>query len=213
MSRTIPPEPNVSEAGASPTPRYEFRVFAADLSEPRDALARKGEAEPPEGRSDTYLVVRDRYEIGLKLRGAGERLELKRLIGVQGRCELWQPATSADLPLKGSDIARAFLAPAGLRDELDPSAIYDRRHLLKALEGRDALRLVSLEKHRRKFRLGPDEGEWVEILFPDGQREESVAVESEDHTRLAALITGLGLGGRQNVSLPRRLIAYAFARR
>lgn len=204
------PEPPASDrAQTDPAPRFEFRVFGADLSGPRGLLERDGRAEPPEHRRDTYFVARDRFDIGLKLRGAGDRLELKRLVRVEGRCELWEPAASSDLPLEVSEIPRALLAPLGLPDGLAPQAVLDGSALLEALDGREDLRVVPIGKHRTTYHLGPDLGEWVQIDFPDGHREVSVALESEDLTRLEALIDRMDLGGRENVSLPRRLIAFA----
>ncbi|WP_424933629.1 hypothetical protein [Amaricoccus macauensis] len=196
--------------GTDPHLRHEFRVFGGDLRATLDTLGNTAPFGPEEAREDLYLVIRNRPDCGLKFRGTGNRLELKRLIRTERGCELWEPAASEDLPLTGAELSERFLAPAGL-PPLPSNTRFDRTGLLNALATARDLRAIAVAKRRRQCSIGPVSCEHGSFAFPGGLIETGLALESTDLDRLCALISRLGLETRENVSLPRRLLRLSFA--
>jgi hypothetical protein len=199
-----------SGGGSGGAPRYEFRVFGGDLAGARARLSELASPEPEETREDAYLVVKGRTDSGLKLRGSGGTLDLKCLVRVEEGCELWKPEAKAKLPLTGSEISRRFLKPAGIPEILTAWESFDGPELLEALANVEGVRALRIGKSRRQYLLGEDIGELGEFVFPDAHREDGIALESADLRRLRGLVDTIGLHDRSNVSLPRRLEAFAF---
>lgn len=197
--------------GTDPAPRYEFRVFGGDLRPALDMIEKTAPFGPEEAREDLYLVVHNRPDCGLKLRGPGSRLELKRLIHTERGCELWEPTASEDLPLSGSEITDRFLSPVGL-PSLPRDKILDRSALLNAVDPFDGVRRMTVKKRRRQCTIGSVICEHGRFAFSGGNMEGGLAFESTELEQLCDLICRLDMDARENVSLPRHLLRLSLER-
>lgn len=184
------------------TPRWEFRVVGHDLAEERAALRRLGQPGDAEERTDTYFVAPPRLDASLKLRG--ERLDLKLLRDERDGLELWEPAGERAFPVAPGDLRNALLGPAGVGLAL-PDGPVGCDLLLGLARAAPGVRLVRVEKRRRKYRLDGVAAEFTR-LTADGRPAESVSVEEADAARALGAVSALGLAGRRNASYQRWLV-------
>lgn len=189
------------------TPRWEFRVFGAELGAERAALARAAEAGDEEARTDLYFVVPGRTDASLKLRGG--KLDLKLLRAERDGLEQWEPAGQAEFPVAPETLRDRLMGPAGVLLDLPAEPV--ERDLLIAL-GRAAprIRIVQVDKRRQHWSV---EGVSAELsrLLVDGSPVESIAVEETDLERAGQAVAALGLAGRRNTSYQRFLVERVFA--
>jgi exopolyphosphatase / guanosine-5'-triphosphate,3'-diphosphate pyrophosphatase len=179
-------------------PRYEFRVFAPDLS----WMEARIRTLAPLGRYreslETYLLVPGRNEVNLKIRDGA--LELKRLIERRRGLEQWRPEFRLDLPADGPALAEHLKALVNLGQRLDEGGPRDAEDLFALLaEAQPGVATASLFKKRFGFVLDDCLAEVVEVLI-NGARLMSVALESEEPRAVLALRVKLGMEGWDNVS-------------
>jgi exopolyphosphatase / guanosine-5'-triphosphate,3'-diphosphate pyrophosphatase len=179
--------------------RWEWRTFGRQLGYAEERF-RSIEPESIADSDETYLLSADSVD-AVKVRD--ELMDVKRLEQVDGDgLELWRPVMKAPLPISADD-ARTVLGALRIPVGLDGDT-YDLDALMRAADG--ALRAVPVHKTRRHVRFGGCMAELTDLRAGE-QSTRTIAIESEDPARLLAAVRELGLGGRQNVNVPRGLRA------
>lgn len=187
----------MGEPTTTEPPRWEWRVFGADLS----ALeARLGAPIDAQRRSDEIYLLNAATPHSAKIRDGA--LEVKRLLQVEDGLELWSPAFRGAFPLSATSIEQAFAALAMSAPRLD-AASYDQNAFLGDIAARcGALRPMAVKKARRRFAFRDCDAEYVRLQV-GAVPLESVAVESADKTRLETALRALGADARLNVNFPK----------
>jgi hypothetical protein len=183
---------------ATDPPRWEWRIFGADLS----ALeARLGAPLDLPKRSDEIYLLNATTPHSAKIRDGA--LEVKRLLRVDGDgLELWRPAFRADFPLSAAQLARAAAALALPSPPLRADA-YDRERFLSAVVAEcRALQPIFVRKARRRYAFCGCAAESVRAQI-GAVPLDSVAVESADAARLRDALRALGVDARLNVNFPK----------
>lgn len=181
----------------SDAPRWEWRVFGADLS----ALeARLGAPIDAPHRSDETYLLNAQTPHSAKIR-AGE-LEVKRLLRVDDGLELWSPAFKGEFPLAAEKVNDAFAALALAPPRLSAARYDERAFLSDIVSCCTALRPVTVKKSRRRYSFWGCAAEAVRLLIGAAPLE-SVAVESEDERRLSDALRELRADPRLNVNFPK----------
>ncbi|MBY6242592.1 hypothetical protein [Methylosinus sp. Sm6] len=182
---------------ASDAPRWEWRIFGADLA----ALeARLGTPLDAPRRSDEIYLLNSATPHSAKIRSGA--LEVKRLLQVDGDgLELWRPAFRAEFPLGSEHLARAAAAlalhPPPLRAAYDQDGFFT-----EVVAACRALRPVSVRKARRRYTFRGCAAEAVRVQI-GAVPLDSVAVESADPARLREALRALGVDARLNVNFPK----------
>jgi hypothetical protein len=187
----------MSDCGTNGPPRWEWRIFGADLT----ALeARLGPPLDAPRRSEEIYLLNAATPHSAKIRDGA--LEVKRLLQVDDGLELWLPAFRAEFPLAAAQVARAA---AALALSLPPlaAAAYDRdRFLCDIVAACPAMRPICVRKSRRRYGFQGCAAESVRLQV-GAVPLESVAVESADEARLAEALRALGADARLNVNFPK----------
>ena len=182
-------------------PRWEWRTFGESFG---DADQRFASISPHDVEdSDELYLLSPVVDENVKIRS--QLMDIKALQQVNSDgLEQWKPVMKAGFPLPADDVRKVFEAlqiqapplarPAYTLDQL-------RMELVKPT-GR--VRTVDVHKQRARYRIDDCPAEMTEVVA-DGKRVRTVAVESEDPSRVIAVVRGLGLGGVTNVSYPRGL--------
>jgi hypothetical protein len=186
------------ETARSEPPRWEWRIFGADLT----ALeARLGAPLDPQRRSEEIYLLNATTPHSAKIRQSA--LEVKRLLQVdRDGLELWSPAFRGEFPLDAGRIREAFAALALAPPPL-ASDRYDQEAFLGEIVAmRGELRPIWVKKARRRFSVCGCAAECVRLQV-GAVPLESVAVESADKSRLEAALRALGVDPRLNVNFPK----------
>jgi hypothetical protein len=186
--------------------RFEFRVFADDLAQFRDAFAALGwGTEQPPSR-ETYIVTRLNVESNVKIRA--HCLEVK---GLQGRLQLleqWQPVLKSAFPVTADDVENAVAPALGIDVDLRDAPPFTEGALVAFAAEQPALKAVVVDKRRTLFDLGDCEAEFTELGI-DPDRLQTVAIEAAEAHPADALLRRVGLEAARNESyslfLQRRL--------
>ena len=179
-------------------PRYEFRVFAPDLSWMEGRIRTLAPLGRYRESLETYLLVPGRTDANLKIRDGA--LELKRLIERRWGLEQWRPDFRLDLPADAQALAEHLKILGDLGHGSDESGPRDVEDLVALLaDAQPGVAAASLFKKRFGFELDDCLAEVVEVLI-NGARLMSVALESEQPRAVLALREKLGMEGWDNVS-------------
>lgn len=183
-----------------PAPRYEFRVFASEFGLVADSLSRWGSGEQESLSAELYVVSRRGERHNVKIRD--RRLEIKRLVERTGQLELWQPILRRAFPLTRR-VLRERISPAlDVTFERLPEPAYDLWPFVhQVLVPRHDLAVVRVSKHRCQFALGECLAEIVHLQI-NGERVQSIAVESATPEPVRRLLRELGLDQFENSSYP-----------
>jgi exopolyphosphatase/guanosine-5'-triphosphate,3'-diphosphate pyrophosphatase len=181
-------------------PRWEWRIFGADVGAAEAALA-AWTPGPVEESDELYLLsgtganVKVRYDL----------MDIKLLREVDGDgLERWEPVLKAGFPLPAAEVGRVLdalgvMAPPPTRD-----AYTLDQFLAELVEPSGAVRTVRVRKRRRRYTSANCMAE-VADLEVDGRVARTVAVESEDPSALMAAVRSLGLEDLANTGYPRGL--------
>lgn len=185
---------------AAVTPRWEWRVFANDVREKlaaanvtldaRDAL-----------RNETYIVS-TRTDAGVKVRNG--HLELKMLRERDGTgLELWEPVLVRAFPLP-ADLVGPLWQALGVPRTRPAEELRSLDELLDVVARMPSLRAVSVAKERARFELPECRGEHA-VVWIEGKRVETVAVEDADPHRVLKAAGRLRIAHLPNTNYPRAL--------
>jgi hypothetical protein len=184
-------------------PRYEFRVWADSLAEPRKKLERIGAPKAPEAGQETYLIPAATDECNAKIRFS--LMDVKALIARDRELEQWSPVLKAAFPLDCSVIA-AQICPC-LAIETPPLSRerYSMDEFLAEVIRKEMrIAIVDVAKTRLHFSLDACQAEFASATINNVVRE-TVAVESTDPDAVLRLIRGLGIDGWPNTSYVREI--------
>ncbi len=193
----------------APRPRYEFRVFAADLTAAAHRIAERADSAmvTREASAEIYVVSRLTIDANLKIRH--DRLELKILEAREGLFELWRPAFSAELPVETGAFMSRVAPYLGVSIERPRRGSLCDDDILALCEIVPALAAVFVRKVRTQITMEMGMMEFVELAI-DGSRLHSIAVESERLESAASLLDEAGIGDLDNESYPAYLQRIVF---
>jgi exopolyphosphatase / guanosine-5'-triphosphate,3'-diphosphate pyrophosphatase len=180
-------------------PRWEWRTFGDDLGEAERRLGALP-VERTQESDEVYLLAPEGRDA---VKSRDGLMDVKHLEQVDADgLELWQPVMKTPLPV-GADDARSVLAALGVTDVAVEDGAYDLAAIAALGPGVVA---VPVHKSRRHLTFGGCMTELSE-LRTDARATRTIAIESEEPARVIAAVRELGLGGRENVSVPRALQA------
>lgn len=184
-------------------PRWEWRTFGEHFGGAEDRFA----ALPPKSvlDSDELYLLSVGANNPVKIRD--ELLDVKRLERVNGDgLEQWRPVMKAAFPLSAATVASALEA-LGVPVPSLARAAYTLDELIdEIVHPTESLVPVRVRKRRERYTLNGCMAELTEVRTDDAVTR-TIAVESEDATRVIAAVRELGLSSRQNVNFPRGLKA------
>jgi exopolyphosphatase / guanosine-5'-triphosphate,3'-diphosphate pyrophosphatase len=179
-------------------PRWEWRTFGDDLGEAERRLGALP-LERTQESDETYLLAAAGRD-AVKSRDA--LMDVKHLEQVDGDgLELWRPVMKSPLPVSAED-ARAVLAALGVPSPPLPAGAYD---LAAIADTSPDVFAVPVHKTRRHFTFGGCMTELSDLRTAAGSAR-TIAIEAEEPARVVAAVRELGLGGRENTSVPRALM-------
>jgi exopolyphosphatase/guanosine-5'-triphosphate,3'-diphosphate pyrophosphatase len=184
-------------------PRWEWRAFAEHFGVAEDRF----DALSPERveDSDEMYLLSLRSDASVKVRGGV--MDVKRLEQVnEDGLEQWLPVMKAAFPLSAAQ-AGEVLAALGAAMPSSARAAYTLDQLVDELV-RPSSDLLAVQVHKRRehYAIGGCMAERTEIRTDTGTTR-TIAVESEDPTRVAETVRELGLASHPNVNVPRGLKA------
>jgi hypothetical protein len=169
-------------------PRFELRLFAADLDSIASRLKRAmKETRQSTGRS-LYLLRDGPDDINAKLRG--QQLEIKDLVATERGFEQWRPRQPLAFPLDTGGVPGFASLPAG--------RCAGAGEFVRACRAAGYV-LVHVLKQRRHFELRDVLGEHARTLV-NGAALDSIAIESANLDELADLRSLLQLESAENLS-------------
>ncbi len=185
-------------------PRWEWRGFGADLRAVGSAFCPAAPDVVQE--SDELYVLSARGTDAVKVRD--ELMDVKHLVEVDADgLEQWVPVMKTGFPLSVDEVASVLLAlgveapsPLSLPD-------YTLRAFLDEMVGPSPdLLAVEVHKRRERFTLNGCMAELTEVGTSHATTH-TIAIESEDASRVIATVREVGLASRPNVSFVRGLKA------
>jgi exopolyphosphatase / guanosine-5'-triphosphate,3'-diphosphate pyrophosphatase len=184
-------------------PRWEWRTFGEGFGAADDHFA----ALSPESvtESDELYLLSTKANDTVKVRGG--LMDVKHLEHVNDEgLEQWRPVTKAAFPLPAAEVG-SLLATLGASASSVPRPAYTLGELVDELV-RPSHDLVAVQVHKRRARytLGGCMAELTAVRTAFGVTR-TIAVESEDASRVISTVRELGLDSRPNVNFPRGLKA------
>ena len=181
------------------TPRYEYRVWAPDLTELAGRLEMVCTPLGVRVSEETY-VVHPRTDLNIKIRA--ETLDIKQLVRIQQGFQLWTPILKEAFPLSASSAAEAmgYLAET---PSADKQASLDMDEFLARAE-ETGTAMATVTKHRHGYVLEECILEFAEVTI-NGLGLHSVAIESEDLDSALAVADRLGINEHPNESYQRAI--------
>lgn len=182
------------------TPRYEYRVWAPDLSELAARLAAHCEPLATRVSEESYLVP-PRTDLNIKIRAG--TLDIKQLVRTERGFELWTPIVKEAFPLSPTSAGEvmAYLAessPSQGGDE--PLEIED---FLARAETAGAA-TVPVTKQRHGYLHEDCILEFAEVTI-NRFAVQTVAVEGEDLDTVGKVAGRLGIDELPNQSYPQKI--------
>jgi exopolyphosphatase/guanosine-5'-triphosphate,3'-diphosphate pyrophosphatase len=201
------PHPDEDEMTApAPTPivpRWEWRTFGERFGDADIHFAALSPDRVQE--SDEVYLLSLASDASVKVRDG--LMDVKRLERVNDDgLEQWKPVLKASYPLGAPDVAAVFTALGAAVAPLERSE-YTLDELVAEVVGMsDDLIAVEVHKRRERYTVGGCMAELSEVRTAQGARR-TIAVESEDDSRVITAVRELGLGSRRNVNMARGLKA------
>jgi exopolyphosphatase/guanosine-5'-triphosphate,3'-diphosphate pyrophosphatase len=186
-------------------PRWEWRTFGEDLGDAGRRLAALAPERVQE--SDELYLLSSESDASVKVRDG--LMDVKRLDRVDDDgLEQWRPVMKASFPLSAAEVL-AVIEALGAQDRSLQRAEYTLDELVaEVVQARADLLAIGVRKRREHFTVGGAMTELSELRTDHGSAR-TIAVESEDPALIIAAVRELGLSGRRNVSVPRKLKALA----
>ena len=182
-------------APATIVPRWEWRRFADSFGDAEERLG----APDREHESDELYLLSPVEDASVKVRD--DLMDVKRLQHVdEDGLQQWLPVLKAPFPLAADDVSTVVSAMG------PPEALEHATYSLDKLIELTAARVAEVHKVRRRFDFGGCAAELTDIrVGADATR--TIAVESEDPTRVVDAVRSLGLGLEANTCMARGLKA------
>jgi len=153
--------------------------------------------------SDELYLLSSESDASVKVRDG--LMDVKRLDRVDDDgLEQWRPVMKASFPLSAAEVL-AVIEALGAQDRSLQRAEYTLDELVaEVVQARADLLAIGVRKRREHFTVGGAMTELSELRTDHGSAR-TIAVESEDPALIIAAVRELGLSGRRNVSVPRKL--------
>jgi hypothetical protein len=197
--------PNVAttaEEAAKIKPRAEFRVFGHGIIDAVNAHMWNGKTVLQHARAmpaETYFVSRHTQGVNVKVRDGLLDIKVKTGETEEGY-EIFQPRGKFKFPVSKKDLATILSElKADMPHELGSLETCTFEAFLAAARKHPDLVPVTVEKMRWGFTIDGVICEYAKVYL-NGALLESACVESEDYASMRAVIEGLGLSARPNVS-------------
>lgn len=184
-------------------PRWEWRAFAEQFEAADDRFESLSPGSVEE--SDEVYLLSLQSDASVKVRGGLMDVKQLQRISADG-LEQWLPVMKAEFPLSTAE-AGSVLAALAVPVPSFARTSYTLEELADELvRPSPDLMAVQVHKRREHYTIGGCMAERTEIGTDRGTTR-TIAVESEDPTRVARAVNELGLVSSVNVSVPRGLKA------
>lgn len=183
--------------------RYEFRVFAHDLTKGLDAFTAAAQRINKAGEAlvDQYFLCSGIRGVNLKVRR--NRLSIKVLQDQQGALERWHPVSEQAFPIDARALKHIIRGCFGITLDVPNPSPVDAQAFVNVIEAAPALSIARVSKHRSRFDFGDNVmGEYA-VVGVDGFGEiKTLAVEGPDRGMLEDFIQSHDLSAFANESYP-----------
>lgn len=183
-------------------PRWEWRTFGDRFDGAESAFAQLP-VEQTVDSDELYLLSSANTDL-VKVRAGLMDVKHLQQTGPDG-LEQWVPVLKAAFPLTPADLA-TVTAAWGVEAPVaaEPGGLSLEALLERVVAPTAELRAVEVHKHRVRYTIGGCLAEVTAVRTP-GAETRTIAVESEDPLRVAAVLAEVGLSGRPNVNYGRGL--------
>jgi hypothetical protein len=183
--------------------RYEFRIWAKDLSRVKNQLEHLAAPGVPNISVEIYLISSATDKCNAKIRSG--LMDIKILINHEKSLEQWQPMLKAAFPLD-SRVITTQIFPAL---ELEPPRLARSEYQLddflnEIIRADNRITLVNISKERCLFKLNACQAEFAAVAVNTASRH-TAAVESVDPEAVIQLTSQLGIAGAVNTSYVREI--------
>jgi len=182
-------------------PRWEWRTFGESFGEADRRFASLTPQDVEE--SDEVYLLSPVVDENVKIRDRLMDIKALQQVNADG-LEQWKPVMKAGFPLPAVDVGKVFEALQVAAPPLARAAYTFDQLVEELVKPAGRVRTVAVHKKRARYRLDECPAEMTEVVA-NGKRVRTVAIESEDPSRVIAAVRGLGLGRFENVSYPRGL--------
>lgn len=181
-------------------PRYEFRIFADDLSGPIARLQRLlGDpgAFDAECSEERYFLSEDLSGHIIKLRGG--MLDIKERLEDDGLLQRWRLIAKDPFPVEAARLEELFFGPLHLTPPQPLLPLYDLESFSAMAASHPGIQTFTVTKKRRRSRV---DGILCEIdsVAVGTKTLKSLCCESADPDTLQGFIKLLGIGHQKNQS-------------
>ncbi|MDD3807573.1 MAG: hypothetical protein PHE86_06020 [Candidatus Marinimicrobia bacterium] len=175
------------------TPRWEWRIFAKDLSSITKSLT-----DFPSitfQKSHEIYLISEQCTKNIKIRH--NMLDIKKLLAVN-KCgfEQWIPSLKAPFPLQEDVLASLFQA-LSIPHQPKKASQLSMSDLLERIKSYDHITLIFIEKARKRFVLYDCFAEYSHIVC-NGSPCETIALEHEDDNLLYQSLQKMGWDSLKN---------------
>ena len=183
-----------------PSSRFEFRVWAEDLSGVVSRLRLAADAGPTRESDEIYLAAATTVEVNVKVRAG--LLDIKLLDTIQDGFERWRPIDKRGFPLPAAWLRQTLFPLWRLEPQLERGE-YALDEFITEVTARDA-RLAAVTVHKLRHALSFD-GCIAEVadVAVDGLPLQTAAIEAADLEALRTAVDRIGLAASDNTSYPR----------
>ena len=182
-------------------PRWEWRTFGESFGETDRRFASLTPRDI-EDSDETYLLS-PTVDENVKIRDRLMDIKVLQQVNADG-LEQWKPVMKAGFPLPAVDVGKVFEALQVVTPPLARATYALEQFIEEVVKPAGRVRTISVHKRRARYRIDECAAEMTEVAA-NGANVRTVAIESEDPSRVIAVVRGLGLGRFENVSYPRGL--------
>ena len=182
--------------------RWEFRIWAEDLTEVRRELEVIAIPQRIEITREIYLLSQTTDRCNAKVRSG--TLDLKVQIKEHGGLEQWAPLLKAAFPIARAVIADQLFPALALGPPPLSKSEYSQDEFLELIRLEPKITIVNVHKERHQFGLEVCLVEFAAVLI-NGVSRHTAAVESTNPDAVRGLAAKLAIHDKPNTSYVREL--------
>jgi exopolyphosphatase/guanosine-5'-triphosphate,3'-diphosphate pyrophosphatase len=182
-------------------PRWEWRTFGESFGESDGRLAALESLGVQE--SDELYLLSPVTDENVKVRDLLMDIKTLKQVNSDG-LEQWEPVMKGAFPLPVPEVKHVLEALGIAPPPLARPDYTLEQFVAELVEPSGRLRAVKVHKKRTRYKVDGCMSEMTEVVA-DGRKTRTVAIESEDPTRVMAARRKLGLDGFENINYPRGL--------
>ncbi|BDY06861.1 hypothetical protein [Ferrimonas sp. YFM] len=182
-------------------PRFEFRTFGQDFTQPGERMARLSQPVPEKvwcrHSDEIYIMSRTNDLNNTKIRDG--KMDIKTFVTEQDGLEQWDPKLKAEFPVGRAQLAEEILpafmvdAPELTKDE------YSLEAFLELVNRHPDLQAVKVHKERYGYMVNDTICEVAKVLV-NGASIVSINSESTELEDIQKTIKDVGLEGVENIN-------------